>query len=92
MTPTFMVEVSINELYGDFRNPSKPVATMGLHVMCYEMQDSVPRRVVFEKLCSRETPLARKTPGALMAAWNTDLREIMKEINSEYAKALSNDR
>jgi len=92
MTPTFMVEVSINELYGDFRNPSKPVATMGLHVMCYEMQDSIPRRVVFEKLCSRETPLARKTPGALMAAWDTDLREIMKEINSEYAKALSNDR
>jgi len=90
--PTLMMEVSINELYGDFRNTSQPVATMGLHVMCYEMQDGVPRRVVFDKFCSRETALARKTAGSLMAAWDTDLREIMNEINSEYAKTASNDR
>jgi hypothetical protein len=34
-------------------------------------------------------PLARKTPDALMAAWNIDLREIMSEINSEYAKQIT---
>jgi len=27
-----------------------------------------------------------------MAAWDADLREIMGEINSEYSKAISNDR
>jgi hypothetical protein len=42
---------------------------------------------VLDKVCARETPLTGRTPGALMAAWDTDLREIMQEINSEYAKA-----
>jgi hypothetical protein len=92
VAPTLMVEVSINELYGDFRNPSHPIATMGLHVMCYEMPDGIPKRVVFDMSCSHETPMARKTPAALMAAWDMDLREIMTEINSEYAKTISKDR
>jgi len=90
--PTLIVEVSINELYGDFRNPAQPVAIMGLRFMCYEMQDGAPRGVIFDKFCSRQTPLARKTPAALMSAWDTDLREIMNEINSECAKPISDDR
>ena len=90
--PNLIVEVSINELYGDFREPSRPVAKMGIHVMCYDMQDGLPRRVVFDRYCSHETPLAQKAPGALMSAWDADLREIMKEINAEYDKLISNRR
>ena len=91
VTPNLVVEVSINELYGDFRKSSQPVGTLGIHMMCYETQDGLPRRIVFDKFRSHETPLERKTPGALMAAWDADLREIMNDINSEYAKAISND-
>jgi len=36
--------------------------------------------------------MARKEADALMAAWDTGLRQIMQEINSEYTKARSNDR
>lgn len=92
ITPTLILEISINELYGDFRRPSEPVGTMGLHIICCEVQDDLPRRVVFDKFCSRETPLARKTPSALMAAWDADLGAIINEINSEYAKTSSNGR
>ena len=92
ITPTLIMEISINELYGDFRKPSEPLGTMGLHVICCEVHDDLPRRVVFDKFCSHQTPLARKTPGALMAAWDADLREIINEINSEYAKTSSNGR
>lgn len=92
ITPTFILEISINELYGDFRKPSAPVGTMGLHVIGCEVQDDQPRRVVFDKFCSHETPLARKTPSALMAAWDADLREIINEISSNYAKTSSNNR
>jgi len=83
VTPNLIVEVSVNELYGDFRKPSQPTGTMGLHFMCYEMHDGVPGRVIFDKFYSHKTPLARKTPAALMAAWDMDLREIMNEINSQ---------
>lgn len=84
--PNVIVEASINELYGDFRLAPRPVGTMGIHFMCYEVQDGEPRRIVFDKYCLQETALARKTPAALMAAWDQDLRAIMNQINSEYAK------
>ena len=87
--PTVIVEASINELYGDFRQTSRPVGTMGIHIICYEVQDGEPRHIVFDKYCLQETALARKTPGALVAAWDEDLREIMNQINSEYAKTSS---
>jgi len=87
LAPTFVIEASVEELYGDFRQASKPVATMEIHFIGYEVKDGIPGRVVLDRVCARETPLAGKTPAALMAAWDADLHEIMKEINSEYTKA-----
>jgi hypothetical protein len=92
LTPTLVAEVSVNQLYGDFRKASRSVGTMEIHFICYEVKDGAAGRVVLDKVCARETRLTRKTPDALMAAWDADLREIMEEINSEYAKANSNDR
>ena len=86
LTPTLVVEASVDELYGDFRQASKPVATMQIHFIVYEVKDGIPGHIVLDKVCTRETPLAGKTPAALMGAWDADLHEIMKEINSEYAK------
>ena len=92
LRPTLVAEISVNELYGDLRQASRPVGTMEIHFICYEVKDGDPRRIVLDRVCAHETPLARKTPNALMAAWDADLREIMGEINSEYSKAISNDR
>ena len=92
LTPTLVAEVSVNQLYGDFRKASQPVAAMEIHFILYEVNGDTPGRIVLDKACARETPLSRKTPDALMAAWDADLREIMEEINSEYAKANSHDR
>ena len=92
LTPTLVAEVSVNELYGDFRNASQPVGKMEIRFLCYEVKDGASGRVLLDKVSTHEAPLARKTPDALMAAWDTDLREIMGEINSRYAKATSNDR
>jgi hypothetical protein len=92
LTPTLVAEVSVNSLYGDFRQTLRPVGTMEIHFICYQVKDGAAGRIVLDKICARETPLTRKTPDALMAAWDADLREIMAEINSEHAKANSNDR
>jgi cholesterol transport system auxiliary component len=86
LTANLFADVFINELYGDFRNASQPVGRMELHFVCYEIEDGASRRVVLDRVCARETPLAKKTVDALMAAWDADLREIMEEINSEYTK------
>ena len=84
LTPTLVGEVFINELYGDFRKPSQPVAAMEIHFLLYEVNHDTPGRIVLDKVCRHETSLARKTPDALMAAWDAVLREIMAEILSEY--------
>ncbi|SPE59514.1 conserved exported hypothetical protein [Verrucomicrobia bacterium] len=92
LAPTLLAEVSINELYGDFRKASQPVGTIELHFIFYEVKDDNPGRIVLDQVFAHESPLAKKAPDALMAAWDADLREIMKQINSEYAKANSSDR
>ena len=90
LAPTLVVEASVDELYGDFRKASKPVATMEIHFICYEVRDGIPGRIVLDKVCAHETQISTRTPDALMAAWDSDLREIMEEINSAYIKASSN--
>jgi len=65
---------------------------MEIRFICYEVKDGDPGRIVLDKVCAHETPLARKAAGALMAAWDADLREIMEEIGAEYAKVNSSDR
>jgi len=92
LTATLVAEVSVNELYGDFRKASQPAGTLEIRFICYEVKDGTAGRIVLDKVCTREAPLSRKTPDALMAAWNADLREFMEEINSDYVKANSYDR
>src|ERR1051326_1688722 len=87
LEPDLVAEASINELYGDFRKASQPVARMEIHFIFYEVRDDTPGRIVLDTVRARGTTLTRKTPAALMAAWDVDLREIMAEILSEYAKA-----
>ncbi len=87
LTSSLAAEVSVTQLYGDLRNRSQPVGTLELHFICYEITDGAPGRIVLDKVCSHETRMAARTPDALMAAWDADLREIMEEIDSAYIKA-----
>jgi len=91
LTATLVAEVSVNELYGDFRNESRPLATMEVHFICYEVKDGAAGRIVLDRVCLRETPLIRKAPDGLVADWAAGLREIMQEIQSKSVKATSNE-
>jgi len=86
LMPNVAAEVFVNELYGDFRNASQPIGKLEIHFVCYEIKDGSPGRIVLDNIYARETPLKGRSPGDLMAAWDTDLREIMQEVKSEYAK------
>jgi|SRR5581483_5769774 len=88
---SLVAEVSINELYGDFRQADQLRGTMTLHFVVYGTGADGPGQIVFDKVCSRASPMARKTPAALMGAWEADLKEIMQQVSSEYAQANSHD-
>jgi hypothetical protein len=87
LVPNVVVEVFVNELYADFRNPSQPVGRLEIHFLCYEVKDGIQGRILLDQAYARQTPLKTKTPEALMAAWDADLHEIMQQIHTEYAKA-----
>jgi hypothetical protein len=87
LAPSLVAAVSVTQLYGDFRKPSQPVGTLEIHFICYEVNEGVPGCIVLDKVCAHETRMTARTPDALMAAWDVDLREIMEEINSAYIKA-----
>jgi hypothetical protein len=91
LTPNLIAEATVSQLCGDFRDASHPGGVMEIHFVVYETHDGAQSRIVLDKNYTRTTPLGRKTPTALMAAWETDLSQIMGELNSDYAKANSND-
>lgn len=92
MTPSVVVEASVSELDGDFRDPSHLLAAMTIHFIVYQLGLDGPGRVLLDKVCTCRTPLARRNPAAIIAAWDVDLSKIMDELNSDYAKANLNDR
>ena len=83
LKPSLVAEVAVNELYGDFRKSAKPAGTLQIHFILYEVNRDGPGQVLLDKVFARETPMAKAAPAALMAAWDTDLRSIMAEINAE---------
>lgn len=92
LNPDTIVEASVEELYGDFRKPSEATGVMTIHFTVYDTAGAGPGRVLLDKVCTSATPMARKTPAALMASWDSDLRQIMEELNSAYAKTHPDDR
>ena len=62
LAATRIAEVSINELYGDFRTASQPVGTMQMHFIIYEVNDHAAGRVVLDRVCAHETRLPEKHP------------------------------
>jgi len=90
LSPSLTIEISVSQLYGDFRKASHPLATMEMRWLIYDSSDGPPNRIVLDKVYTRETPLAKKSPAAIMAAWDTDLHQILEQIDSDYAQADSN--
>jgi ABC-type uncharacterized transport system auxiliary subunit len=77
----FSMEVSVSQLYGDFRQRGKPYAVLQIHFMLYRTGDH--ERVLRQRDFSKRVPLAQRTPAALFVGWNTCLQQIMEEMNLE---------
>jgi hypothetical protein len=83
LSSSLMAEVSVDELYGDFRKKAHPDGVLEIHFILYELKPDGPGRVLMDKVCAHQTPMARATPAALASAWDADLRAIMADINTE---------
>jgi hypothetical protein len=87
LIPNRIAEATVDELCGDFRSCAHPAGVLEIHFVIYEANDGVAGRVLLDKTYAEQTLLPKKSPAALMTAWETDLRKIMEKLDSDYAKA-----
>ena len=75
MTHAF-TEISVRELYGDFRPGRTPAAVLAMRFLLIQ---SPRARLLWEKTFTRQIPLKERSASALMRGWNTGLHQILAE-------------
>jgi uncharacterized lipoprotein YmbA len=71
------VEVYVDKLYGDFRNPDEPKAVLAIRFVFLNATRGSPAGSLLDHEYLREIPLAARTAAALVAGWNDALRQIV---------------
>lgn len=78
--PNVLAEISVSQLYGDFRDRSHPLAMLEVRFVFIPVRHGAPGKVAFEKSYTKRVPLKARTAAALMAGWNTALQEIARAV------------
>jgi hypothetical protein len=86
LKPDTLVEISVSQLFGDFRQPAHPSAILTIRFVFFEAPNGVPGKVIIEQESSRSIPLSAPTAAALMEGWNQALDEILTEVSSDFAR------
>jgi cholesterol transport system auxiliary component len=88
LKPDTLVEVSVSQLFGDFRQPEHPAAILTMQFVFLDALNGVPGKVILEQEYSRSIPLNAPTAAALMEGWNQALAEILAEVSSDFAQKM----
>ena len=91
LKPDTLVEISVSQLFGDFRQPAHPAAVLTIRFVFFDAPNGVPGKVVLQQAYSRSVPLVAPTAAALMAGWNRALVEILTEVSSDFRRSESED-
>ena len=78
---TLMLEVTVTELYGDFRKETAPAAVMSLH--CTVINTRAGAQVSYDQLLTRRIALKGQTPDALVQGYDTALSEILTQLSHD---------
>jgi cholesterol transport system auxiliary component len=84
LQPDTLVEISVSQLYGDFRQPEHPAAILTMRFVFFDAMNGVPGKVVFQQEYSRSIPLSTPAAVMLMAGWERALSEILAQVSSDF--------
>jgi cholesterol transport system auxiliary component len=84
--PDTLVEITINQLYGDIRKPQSPCAVLAIQVTFLDATNGMPGKIILQRDYSRRVPLESGTPAALMEGWNKALIEIFAEVATDFRR------
>jgi cholesterol transport system auxiliary component len=86
LQPHYVLEGSINALYGDFRDPNRPVAVLEIEFFLYN-QDPAAAGVSLQKRYEKSVPLSEKSPEALVKGWDQALADIVAALVADLKAA-----
>jgi cholesterol transport system auxiliary component len=84
--PDTIIEININELYGDIRKADSPAAVLEMQVILTDAKNGLSGKVLLQKDYSRRIPIKSTAPAALMAGWNEALVEIFADVASDFRR------
>jgi cholesterol transport system auxiliary component len=83
-----LVEISVSQLFGDFRQPDHPAAILTMRFVFLDAPNGVPGKAILDQEYSRSIPLKAPAASALMEGWNQALAEILAEVSSDLARKM----
>jgi cholesterol transport system auxiliary component len=77
--PSYVLEGTVNALYGDLRNVNSPRAVLEME---FFLTSEVPGQpgILMQKRYAKSVPLTGRTPEALIKGWNEALEEILNSL------------
>ena len=81
--PNTVAEISVLELYGDFRRPGEPAALLTLRVVLFDAPHGVAGELIHEREYSRRISVTARNADALMAGWNVALTQVLAEFDAD---------
>jgi cholesterol transport system auxiliary component len=79
LQPSYVLEGTVNALYGDFRNANSPRAVLEME---FFLTSEIPAKpgILMQKRYAKSLPLTGRTPEALVKGWNEALEEILTSL------------
>jgi len=78
----FVLEVSVEDLYGDFRQATEPAAVMSIRFILINV-GGPHQEVAYDRLIERRVPLSRASPDALVRGYGTAVAQILLQLATE---------
>lgn len=86
LQPNFVLEGSVNALYGDFRNLNGPSAVLEIEFFLHN-EDSTNPGIVLQKRYAKTVALAGRSPEALVKGWSQALEAILAMLVADIRAA-----
>ena len=79
LQPSYVLEGTVNALYGDFRNTNSPRAVLEME---FFLTSEIPGNpgILMQRRYAKSLPLTGRTPEALIKGWNQALEEILSSL------------
>ncbi len=87
LKPNTIVEISVTQLYGDFRRPEHPCAVVTMHLVFFEARNGVPTKPILQQEYSRSMPVTAPSAAALMEGWNQAFDGIFAQVASDLRRS-----